>query len=236
MTDSDTDSGAARRSPAASRGQREPEPRAGSTLGRDLSGVPRRYGQWTAAVLFVVCAVLAAGWLWQQRSDRVEVLTLRRDVPEGSVIERSDLAIADVAGLTDAIPVDHADTVVGQVASVPLVAGQVVTAGMATSAPLPGRGQRLVGVELDATRSPTDLGPGDQVTVLAVPPTGDASSPVDLKTPSVLAEAATVVSAEHIEGAGTRLTLLVAKGAADQVASFGAAGRVALVQAPLGGD
>ena len=232
----DADIEAARRSPAASRGRREPDPRAGSTLGLDVSGVPPRYGQWTAAVLFVVFAVLAAGWLWQQRSDRVEVLTVRRDVAAGSVIERSDLAIADVAGLADAVPADEADTVVGQVAAVPLVAGQVVTPGMATSAPLPGRGQRLVGVELDATRAPNDLRPGDQVTVLAVPPTGDASSPVELMAPSILAEAATVVSAERIEGAGTRLTLLVAKAAADQVASFGAAGRVALVQAPLGGD
>jgi hypothetical protein len=231
-----TDTEASRRSPEASREQRGSEPRRGSTLGHDLSGVPRRYGQWTAAVLIVVFAVLAAGWLWQQRNDRVEVLTLRRDVPAGSVIERSDLAVADVAGLTDAVPADEAETVVGQVAAIPLVAGQVVTVGMATSAPIPGRGQRLVGVELDATRAPNELGPGDQVTVLAVPPTGDASSPVELKTPSVLAETATVVAAEHIEGAGTRLTLLVAKAAADQVAAFGAAGRVALVKAPLGGD
>ena len=63
-------------------------------------------------MLFVVFAVLAAGWLWQQRSDRVEVLTVRRDVAAGSVIERSDLAIADVAGLADAVPADEADTVV----------------------------------------------------------------------------------------------------------------------------
>jgi hypothetical protein len=198
--------------------------------------VPRRYGQWTAAVLFVVLAVLAAGWLWQQRSDRVEILTVNAAVPAGSVIERSDLAMADVAGLGNAIPAAEADTLIGQVAAVPLVEGQVLTTGMVTSAPLPGRGQRIVGVELDATRAPGDLQPGDLVTVLSVPPSGDASSPTELRAPSVLAGKATVVSAENIEGAGTRLTLLVNRAVADQVASFGAAGRVALVQAPLGGD
>jgi hypothetical protein len=180
--------------------------------------------------------VLAAGWLWQQRSDRVEILTVNRAVPAGSVIERSDLAMADVAGLDHAIPAAEADTVIGQVAAVPLVEGQVLTSAMVTSAPLPGAGQRIVGVELDASRAPSDLRPGDTVTVLAVPPSGDASSPDELEAPIVLADSATIVSAEHIEGAGTRLTLLVPKAAADQVASFGAAGRIALVQAPLGGD
>jgi hypothetical protein len=183
-----------------------------------------------------VLAALAAGWLWQQRSDRVPVLTVDRDVPAGTVIQRSDLSIADVAGLRSAIPASSADSVIGRVAAVSLVDGQVLSARMVTRVPLPGPGERIVGVQLDATRAPTDLGPGDVATILAVPPAGDAGSPAGLEDPNVLASRATLLSAEHIADGGVRFTMLVDKAEANTVASFGAADRVALVQAPLGGD
>ncbi len=47
---------------------------------------------------------------------------------------------------------------------------------------------------------------------------------------------ATVASAAAIEGAGTRLTLVVPEPVAERVTAYVAAGRVALVQAPVGGD
>jgi hypothetical protein len=52
----------------------------------------------------------------------------------------------------------------------------------------------------------------------------------------VLANRATVASAELIEGAGTRLTLLVPDAVGERVTAYIAAGRVALLQAPIGGD
>jgi hypothetical protein len=217
--------------------RRDPQgPRSGSRTESDLVRAPRRYGQWTGAVLFVVLAALAAGWLWQQRSDRVEILTVDRDVPAGSVVERSDLKVEDVAGLGNAIPASSAGSVIGQIAAVPLVAGQVLSSGMLTNSPLPGPGKRVVGIQLDATRAPTDLGPGDIVTILAVPPTGNAGSLAELASPHVLAARATVVSAEPVAGEGTRLTMLVDRAVANRVASFGSAGRVAVLQAPIGGD
>ena len=45
-----------------------------------------------------------------------------------------------------------------------------------------------------------------------------------------------MTSATAIEGAGTRLTLLVPEPVAERVTAYVAAGRVALVQAPIGGD
>jgi hypothetical protein len=186
--------------------------------------------------LFVVLAALAAGWLWQQRGDRVEILTVNRDVPAGTVIEQGDLSIADVARLGQGIPASRADSVVGELAAVPLVGGQVLMARMLTNEPLPGPGRRMVGVQLDATRSPADLAPGDVVSVLAVPPMGNAGSPSSLEEPSVLADRATVVSARQVAGEGIQLTMLVPKDVANTVAAFGAAGRVAVVQAPIGGD
>lgn len=203
---------------------------------RELPRMPRRYGQWAGAVLFVVVSVLVAGWLWQQKSDRVEVLSITRPVPAGEVIDDRDLGIVEVAGLDNGIPASDADRVVGRTALVGLVEGQVLTTGMLASTPVPATGERVVGMQLDATRAPDGLRPGDRVVVVAVPPTGDPSTPEALDQPEVLAPVATVASAVRVEGAGTRLTLVVPQEVAERVAGYAAAGRVALVQAPLGGD
>jgi Flp pilus assembly protein CpaB len=198
--------------------------------------MPRRYGQWAAAVLFVLVAVVAAGWLWQQKSDRVEVLAVTHAVPAGTVLSNEDLKVVDVAGVDGAVGADDASSIIGSAAAVELVPGQILTPEMLTPDPLPGPGERVVGVQLDGTRAPGGLVPGDRVSVLAVPPSGDAGTPADLSSPTVLAEVATVRSVERVQGAGTRFALLVPRASADQVAAFGAAGRVSLVQAPLSGD
>ena len=206
------------------------------SLGHDLPRVPRRYGQWAGAVLFVVMAVLLAGWFWQQKSDREEVLAVAHPVAAGTVIEADDLKVVAVAGVTSTISSEEASSVVGSSAAVGLVEGQILAPDMVTSKPLPGPGERVVGLQLDATRAPSGLLPGDVVVVLAVPPAGDPSSPAELDDPTVLAPKATIASAEVIEGAGTRLALVVPESVAERVTAYVAAGRVALVQAPIGGD
>lgn len=204
-------------------------------LGHDLPRVPRRYGQWAGAVLFVVMAVLLAGWFWQQKSDQRAVLVMAEPVPAGSVITAKDVEIIEVSGVKGAIPSAESASVIGSTAAVGLVDGQILTLGMVTADPLPGQGERVVGLQLDATRAPAGLIPGDAVVVLAVPPAGDPSTPGELDNPTVLAPKATVASATAIEGAGTRLTLLVPEPVAERVTAYVAAGRVALVQAPIGG-
>lgn len=205
-------------------------------LGHDLPRVPRRYGQWTAAVLFVLLSVLVAGWLWQQRSDREEVIAMVRPVPVGVVISASDLGVVEVAGVEGGVPWSESGNIIGKAAAVGLVEGQILTPDMLTTDPVPGPGERVVGVELDATRAPGGLMPGDVVSVLAVPPTGDPSTPEQLDDPTVLADDVTLGGLERVEGAGTRMTLLVPREVADRVTAYAAAGRIALVQAPLGGD
>jgi hypothetical protein len=185
-------------------------------------------------VLFVLGSVLAAGWLWQQQGDRVDVLAVRATVPAGHVIERGDLTSASVAGVDGAISVADLDWVSGSTAATALLPGQVLTEALLTSDRVPAAGERVVGVELDATRAPTGLVAGDVVSVLAVPPSGDPSDAEALGSPTVLAESATVFGADRVEGVGTRISLVVPEDEANRVAAFGAAGRVALVQAPVG--
>ena len=217
----------------------DPARRPGSrpmSLGRDLPRVPRRYGQWAGAVLFIVMAVLLAGWFWQQRSDRQPVLVIAAPVAAGEVISAADLDIVEVSGVKGAIPSEDSASVIGSTAAVGLVEGQVLTQQMVTANPIPGPGQRVVGLQLDATRAPSGLVPGDIVMVVAVPPAGDPSTPDELDAPTVLANKATIAMAEHIEGAGTRLKLLVPDAVAERITAYVAAGRVALIQAPIGGD
>ena len=207
-----------------------------SSLGRDLPRVPRRYGQWAGAVLFVVMAVLLAGWFWQQRDDRVAVLAVTGSVAAGEEITADDLHVIQVSGVDGAIHRDGTATVIGSTAAVGLVDGQVLTRAMITTDPVPGPGERVVGLQLDPTRAPARLLPGDVVVVVAVPPAGDPSRPTELDSPDALANRATVASAELIQGAGTRLTLVVQEAVGERVTAYVAAGRVALLQAPIGGD
>jgi hypothetical protein len=180
--------------------------------------------------------MLAAGWLWSQKDDRREVLGVAVAVPAGSVIDRSDLRVLRVAGVDGTVGVGDVDEVVGSTAAVGLVPGQVLNHDMFTGEPVPGPGERVVGVELDANRAPVGLVPGDVLVVLAVPPSGDAGQPGALRSPVVLADRATVSSGSRVEDGSVRLTLVVPDAQADRVAAFGAAGRVAVVQAPTDGD
>ncbi len=192
---------------------------------------PRRVGQWAGTVVFVGASVVLAGWLWQQRGDTVDVLVMGEAVAAGQVISEGDLTSASVSGVPGAIPVADLELVVGATASTGLVPGQVLNEGLLAAAPVPATGQRVVGVELDPTRVPWGITAGDVVSVLAVPPSGDPGDPEVLTDPPVLAENAQVLRVGRGD-AGTRISLVVPDAEANQVAAFGAAGRVAIVQAP----
>ena len=186
-------------------------------------------------MLFLVVCLVAAGWLWQHKGDQVEVLAVRTAVPAGASLDRSDLATSSVSGVPGAIRAAEADRVVGRVAATGLVPGQVLLEELVTDVPVPSAAERMVGLQLDPTRVPDGLAPGDVVTVVAVPPPGDPGGAGRLARPTVLTEAAMVHAAGGTQDGGSRLSLLVGEDAANQVAAFGAAGRVAVVQAPAPG-
>lgn len=195
---------------------------------------PRRLGQWAATVLFVIISVTAAAWLWNQQGDQVEVLAVDTEVPAGHVLSRTDLTSTSVAGVDGAIRVAEVDGVIGSVAAVPLVPGQILTDSLLTTDQVPAEGQQIVGLQLDATRAPAELEAGDEITALAAPPTGDPGDERALDSPRLLAEAATVFSVSDVEGVGSRISLVVSDDEAPRLAAYGAAGRVALVQTPAG--
>ncbi|MDT9594878.1 SAF domain-containing protein [Nocardioides zeae] len=204
------------------------------------------------SIILVVGFGLLGGYLVSTAGDRVAVVTVSGNLAEGERIEAGDLAEASVSGVAGAISFDEVDDLVGQIAAVDLVDGQVLTAAMLTSDPLPGAGQAVVGLALDTARAPAaGLRPGDLVTVIAVAPVDAAATPEDLDAPTVLAESAQVASiggSTSLDGsdapdggvsAGGQvvLTLLVDESDAARLAAYSTANQVALVQtSPVADD
>jgi hypothetical protein len=191
------------------------------------------------AALLVVGFGLAGAVAYSHAGDKVAVLQVATLVTKGHTITSGDLASVDVSGVPGAIPAVQSGSVVGRTAAVDLVPQTVLTEGMLTGSVLPGAGQSMVGLALDASQAPTaGLADGDVVSVIAVP--GQDSTQAtqqDLETPLVLAAAATVYS---VSGAGTQggqilLTLVVPQTAAARVAAYGSAGRVAVIEIPAAG-
>lgn len=195
----------------------------------------KRYGQWAAVIVFVLAVILIAGWVWTQKSGQTDVVAVNQSIAPGTTIQRTDLRSESVSGVPGAIPVADVDSVIGKTTTVGLVSGQVVPSSALTTQPVPGPGQRKIGLLLDSTRTPAGLQPGDVVEVLEAPPTGDPNgSPQTLANPQVLVSSAQVYSASPGDGGATRLALLVPSSSANRVAEYEAAGRVTVVQSPVG--
>jgi hypothetical protein len=203
---------------------------------RSLPRAPKRYGQWAGTVLFIVVVALAAGYLYTAKGGTAEVLIIDQAVPAGHTISKDDLGSAQIAGVEDAVPVADLNDVLGQRAATGLVPGQVLTHGALTTDLVPAPTERMVAVRLDAGRVPSTLDAGTVVTVLAVPPSGDAGDPAVLDNPVTLADQATVYAVEEAVDGSIVVTLLVAAEKADKIAAYSSAGRVTVVQSSVAGE
>lgn len=196
---------------------------------------PGRVGQWLVAVLLVVTSVTAAAWLYLQKGSTTEVLVVARPIAAGHVLSAADLDTAEISGVSDAIAVADAESAIGQLAAVALVPGQVLTNAAVTSSPVPAAGERMVAMSLPAGRLPSGLAAGSAVEVLAAPAPGQGGAGAELKTPAVLAPLGIVFDVATADDGTLVVTLRVPDEVADVVAAHSAAGRVTLVQVPVGG-
>lgn len=196
----------------------------------------RSWGLVVLAALLVLGSGLAVAAWGLHAGQKTSVLVLTAPVAKGQTIEREDLASRAVAGVSDAIAVENAETVVGQTAAVDLVQGQILTTTLVTANPVPGPGEAMIGLALDPSRVPgAGLAAGDQVDVIAVPAgSGDGSKDADtaLDTPVVLTASAQVfeVGGESAAGGQLLVTLLVDEGDASKVAAYSTQNRVAVVE------
>jgi len=197
----------------------------------------RRFGLVAGAVVLVLAAALAVGLAVARAGGKVSVIVTARPVPVGHTISAADLTTAQMAG--DSIPAyagNHMNEVVGKVAAVGLVKGEVLNPDMVSSRAATPPGYVVAGVLLKAGQLPAGgVSAGDKVTVILLggSASGAARGSATGATPSVLESAAMVSDSEAaVDGSGTVVSLLVPKGDAGQLAQANNAGLVALAQAP----
>jgi hypothetical protein len=192
-------------------------------------------------VLVVVCALIfAEGWL--QAGDRQPVLALAQPVTAGQVITAADLETVRVsaAGPVSLVPASRQAEVVGSTAAVSMPAGSLLT-GSDIGTPPPVKGQVRLGVALKTGAYPPDLAAGQDVDVLATPPSGTtgSSSGSGGASAALPVGQAVVLSVSPASAAGgggeTVAELQVPADAVPQVAAANAAGQIALAAIPAGG-
>lgn len=173
-------------------------------------------------------SILGTVALYGSASDRTEVLTVRNAVPAGKAITAGDLATAELSAHGGIQVVAAADqvNVVGQIATVALVPGSLLTPGQFAEGPRLAEGMAVTGATLQPGQYPLGLQPGDRVRLIETPaPTATGNpAPIDRGVATVEELAAV----EDATGSMTVDLIVPAEGAA-AIATAGAAGRLNLV-------
>jgi hypothetical protein len=175
------------------------------------------------ALIFAVVALRA--------DPATPVLTLARPVAAGQTISEADLAVLRVVPGTGMQFVTEADrsSVVGRTATVPLLAGSLLSPAQVGTAAWPPAGESVIAVPVAAGRLPTGLSTGSRVSVLV----SSSEAPTATGELAGTAVAASVVAVPPPTAAGvTTVSLLLPSAQARQVAGSG--GEVVLVlESPL---
>ncbi len=177
----------------------------------------------------VLAGVLGTAGVVRHLAAHTPVLVMTRSVQAGATIGAADLRVAEL-GLTPGVAVlgpDARDRVVGQVAVVPLAAGQVLAAQQVTQNAPVGGDQVVMSVALPPEQAAGGMvQAGDQVELIATPRSavGDGRAQVLLGSVRVLAVSP---SADPSGGGKLVISLAVPRPSAPQVAQA-AAGRVDL--------
>ena len=141
-------------------------------------------------IILVIGSALAVAMWTASASQRVPVLVAARDIPEGAVIVREDLASADVAAGSDvsSIPAGNRSEVIGQVASVRMAKGTMLNNGQFDDESVVGPDESIVSVRVAPGDLPNpDLRDGQFVKVVRVGRSGDVNSnPVEVATAKVM--------------------------------------------------
>lgn len=185
-----------------------------------------------------VLAVTAANVL----TTRTDVLAVARDVPVGATITDSDLAVANVT--TDRslkpIPASRRSQIVGQIAQVPLVAGELLTPAQVGVSSGFTPGQMLVAVGLKQGQFPgRGLSAGQKVLIVSTPGTnGGGTNGAGADKGTGGQPIAATVAEVGAMNAATQITVIDLRVSADQgvaVAQLASTGNLALILLPAAG-
>jgi SAF domain len=172
-----------------------------------------------------------------------DVLALSRPVPAGRTLTADDLRTVRVSADASVatVPAAEESSVLGQRTSVDLVPGSLLTNAALGGAPVPGKGQALLGVAFKPGQLPgRPLSRGDQAELITTPSdatTSAASSGSGSADTSPTAVPVTVDAEGAVASDGTTVVdLVLPADAAPQVAAQAAAGQLVLVLLPRAGS
>jgi hypothetical protein len=180
---------------------------------------------------------LGALWLASTGTGTTAVVGVAREVRAGQVIQRQDLVSVEIAtdsGLR-AVPVRHAEDVVGRRTLVRLLPGSLVNPDAVADKLVPAAGQALVGLSLSPGQRPAvPMDAGDSVEIVYTPGSQDAASSEAAATPPV--RGVVVSTVEDPDTGKTVVNVTVPADAAAKVATWGSAGRATIAVLPAGED
>ncbi len=185
-------------------------------------------------LLLIVFSAVAVALYAANVGHRRAVLVVTRSVQAGSVIVSTDLGEVRISAdpALHSIPSSQRDRIVGNVAAVSLVPGELVTSGQLSSGPRLAAGQAVVGLSLRPGQFPAGLRPPDQVMVVDAGPTagGSASASAAPFSTAVLVPRAEVFSVDlAADGQTTVASIITSQSLAPEVVEAGAKGGVSLV-------
>lgn len=199
--------------------------------------VPRRRRRPVMVVVGVLLCLTGGsvgGWLTTSLGDTEAVLAMARPVAYGAPVRDADLRVVRVRhdpGLS-VVSATQRKAVLGRYAATDLRRGSLLTPDSVVRSRVPGPGEELVGVAVDASRMPSrPLHAQDRVVVVSTPP--EDAEPSKEQPDGV---EATVVQVGRPDDDGVRVVdLRVPAGAGASLAARAATGRVALVLESPGG-
>ncbi|MFN0280719.1 MAG: SAF domain-containing protein [Kineosporiaceae bacterium] len=208
-----------------------PGPQAGGGAGSSGDRLPRpprrrSAGLAALAVLLVAGSAALAGLLALRIDERVDVLVARTDIPAGTQITESMLAVAPVAAQgVNLVPASRRSLVVGRYAAVPIPAERLIDTNMVTDRSALRGGTVAIGVVLAPGTAPAGgLEPGDRVTVYGTDAEGEVLTREAVVSSVKVPESGSFGST----GSDTVATLIVPEGVAAAVTAANAAGKLAL--------
>jgi len=183
------------------------------------------------AVLLIVGTAAVFASVYMSSSKRTPVLTIKRDVIAGQIIQHADLGIAEVAGSgVTAIEVSAAPSVIGKTAAVDLRAGTLLNTAMFSGETIPAKGEAVVGVALKAGFLPSSLPEGATVQIVLVPLPSAAQEQALAENVVLVKEARVLNINDDAQTGAVVVDLVVPADQATAVARAAATNTIGLVQ------
>jgi hypothetical protein len=188
----------------------------------------RRPALVVIAVIVTALGCLLGAWAWSATTDTEEVLAATHTIHRGEVIQAGDIQRIRISGDAELSPLPASAyySVVGHRAALDISAGGLLTPDSASTAPMPPKGQSIVGISLTPAQVPAlPMRGGDRVRIIVTPgDNGDANAGAPPFTSAVVVDTAL----DETTG-NTVVNVLVPYADASVLAARAATGHVALV-------